>query len=802
MSERQGVSELLSERPELEPAVEDALAADEGGPFTFDDLSIDSGAFGELVAAGVVEEGDDGYRVADPEAARAALDGDAAAGRSDASGTARDANKEFDVSLPSLPSVDRRVVGAVAGALLVVVLFRAYIFGTIFRDGAVVLSGNDSYYYRYWIDRMLSTGVSPFDLSQVEIPDEIQKGEPLLVAVLWWVTALLGGSAETAGRVMAWYPVVAALIVGALTYLTAVRVTADRRIGLAAVVLLAVTPGHAIRTSLGFADHHAFDFVWIALTVYALAVLSLRDDPLRDATAWLAAAGVAVGVAGQTLAWEAGPLLLVPLGLYVAVRALLDVERGQSPLLANAPLAAGLLVSAGVTWVAHTDLGWHTELVASAPLLLLVGSVAVLVAAELVHRLGLPTPVLAGVELLGLPVGYVVVQSVGPEYVARLQTGLPRLLAERNIAETKGLFSGDTFGWLLLFGFVLVLALPYLVWASVRTYRQERRWAVLVVYGWYLLALASIQVRFVGQLAPLTAIFAGIGFVHLAERVDLTRPPLPFDSDGSATDGGSVRSMAERRSGTATRSFEVPTPRAAGALFALFVLVGGLGVVQVPVKISQITIEPATYETAAWIDEDAAAANVTYPDNYVFSPWSRNRVYNYFVSGESQSYGYARSNYGSFANATEETEWAQTLRGRAGYVVTESGADFGPETLYSRLHENFGSQAEGTPGTGHFRAVYATSDGARKVFRPVRGATLTWPSAPNGSVTIATEVSVPNAEFTYRRAVSDTENGARVTVAYPGSYTVEGGEYDGETVSVNESQIREGGTVAVSSSVD
>jgi dolichyl-diphosphooligosaccharide--protein glycosyltransferase len=200
-----------------------------------------------------------------------------------------------------------------------------------------------------------------------------------------------------------------------------------------------------MRTSLGFADHHAFDFAWLALTVYALAVLSVRDDPLRDVRAWLAAAGVAVGVAGQTLAWEAGPLLLAPVGLYVAVRALLDVEAERSPLATNAPLLIGLVVGAAVAWVAHTDLGWHTELVASAPLLLLLGSVADLAAAELVHRLDLPTPVLAGVELLGLPVGFVVVQSVRPEYVARLERELPRLLAERNIAETQSLFRGDTF---------------------------------------------------------------------------------------------------------------------------------------------------------------------------------------------------------------------------------------------------------------------------------------------------------------------------------------------------------------------
>ena len=58
------VRELLAERPDLEPAVKAVLAAD--APWTFHDVDVDSGAFGELVASGVVERTDDGYRVADP----------------------------------------------------------------------------------------------------------------------------------------------------------------------------------------------------------------------------------------------------------------------------------------------------------------------------------------------------------------------------------------------------------------------------------------------------------------------------------------------------------------------------------------------------------------------------------------------------------------------------------------------------------------------------------------------------------------------------------------------------------------
>lgn len=74
------VDELVADRPELRADIEAVLDAEE--PFDFDDLPLDSGAFGEIVAAGVVEETDDGYRVADRTAVERGLAGDAPASSS------------------------------------------------------------------------------------------------------------------------------------------------------------------------------------------------------------------------------------------------------------------------------------------------------------------------------------------------------------------------------------------------------------------------------------------------------------------------------------------------------------------------------------------------------------------------------------------------------------------------------------------------------------------------------------------------------------------------------------------------
>ncbi len=88
MSDTPGAGAVLDDRPELRDATAAVLAVDdEQDGWTFDDIPIDSGQFGELVSAGIVEKDGDEYRVADPNAVRAALDGKSGVGSDSESGT-------------------------------------------------------------------------------------------------------------------------------------------------------------------------------------------------------------------------------------------------------------------------------------------------------------------------------------------------------------------------------------------------------------------------------------------------------------------------------------------------------------------------------------------------------------------------------------------------------------------------------------------------------------------------------------------------------------------------------------------
>jgi dolichyl-diphosphooligosaccharide--protein glycosyltransferase len=536
--------------------------------------------------------------------------------------------------------------------------------------------------------------------------------------------------------------------------------------------MLGLVAGHALRTSLGFADHHAFDYPWLGVTALGL-VLLVTQDGWSKRTA-LGIAGLTGGVAGQVLAWEAGPLLIVPVGLIVAGLAVGWVRAGESPLVQGLPIVGGLSGAAAIVWAVHTGLGWHTTVVASAPVLLTAGAGGVLLVTEAIFRTR-PDARLAGGAVLasglvGLPTIAIVQPAAWATLTARVSGTLIRTDA---IAETDGLFA-DSAGWLLLFGFVLVLALPYLGWATRRAL-DDLRWVVPVGYAWAFLSLAVLQVRFVGEFATFAAVFAGLGFVHLAERVDLARPPQPFSG---AVDG---------------HMLTLPDRQQAGSIVLLFLLVGGLGLIQVPIKTNQVTTPAPMYETAAWMDDYTERSEWGDRPEYVLSQWGDNRMYNYHVSGNSRSYRFARQNYPVFLGAVDAQTWYERLSGRTGFIVYAGTS--GPERTVAARLAAFGSRTSAVSGLAHYRAVYDSPDGPYRVFTLVPGATLVGTAEPNTTVTVATTTTVAGSDRTVeyeRRVATDAEGQYRVTVPYPGEYTSPTG-----TTAVSERAVLSGTTVSI-----
>ncbi|EMA00821.1 dolichyl-diphosphooligosaccharide--protein glycosyltransferase [Haloarcula vallismortis] len=776
MSDTPGAGAVLDDRPELRDATEAVLAVDaEQDGWTFEDIPIDSGQFGELVSAGIVEKDGEQYRVADPDAVRAALNGDSAVDS--------DSGGRMDLGDVIRFDFDAQATGLLVAALAVVFVARTYVIGSVYRGGDIVLSSNDPYYYRYHVEQVAANAGSAADFGALSVlPGGLTNGEPLMVATLWWVASLFGGSKEVIGHVLAWYPVVSALVTAVLLYLLAVRVSSDRRVGLASVLFLAFIPGHAFRTSLGFADHHAFDYPWLGLTALALVVAlttATNRTSLRRPQPWVAAVGIGVGTAGQVLAWEAGPLLVLPVSLVVLGQTLLDVSNDRSALVRNAPVLAGVSFGAILAWSIHTVTGWQTALVTSAPALLTLGTVVVIATAEAARRFGGTVGQLAVVDLgLGV-VGFLVFRFGFTEQWGTFNSRLDALFRSDSIAETYGLFNTDAFGFLLLLGLTLFLALPAMAWGLDLARNDRSGWLVTSSYAWVLFALAVIQVRFVGELASFLALFAGLTFVWAAAWVDIARPVVTTGDDG-------------------LRDALVPDTRALGSLFVLFLLFGSLGMVQVPVKTSQVITDEGAYDAATAIEADAAERGLEYPENYVLSQWGQNRMYNYFVNGEAESYGYARQTYEPFVSVTGPEQAHNRISGRVGYVATTETSLEEPTTMYVRLHQHFGSRNGDVGGLAHYRPVFVSLDGSHKAFAVVSGATIQGNAAPDSTVSVATTVAVSDREVDYERQTTANQDGEfAITVANPGTYTVTTDSGDEKTVDVPEQAVYDGGNVTV-----
>lgn len=782
-------AELLAEKPDLEDGLAELLDVDAAEEtWTYEDVPFDSGTFGELVSRGVVEKRDGEYALADREGVRRAVGVEQEADEGRERDTADSVGTFFeDLSMPDL-RVERPIATlGLVGALALVVLFRVLPWPAVFHGEDVVLSGNDPYFYRYLVQQLVEASGGPLDFSVfASLPQGVSHGEPLLVATLSWVSTLFGG-ASAVGGVLAWFPVVSALVTALLVYVLAVRLTDDRRVGIAAVALLAIMPGHAFRTGLGFADHHAFDYPWLALTALAVVSLVGRDGRERlDWRTWAWGVALGVGVAGQTLAWDAGPLLVAPLGVFVALAVPSWVRAGRSPAREASVFVGGLGLASVLVLAAHVGWGWHTRVVALAPVLLFGGSLVVIGLGEAARRFEASARSLVGGEALVGVGGFAVLWAVFPDFVDELGRGVDFLVSTEGIAETTSIVSGELgsiIGPIFLFGFALFLALPYMGWALWQSYRElAPAWLLVGIYGWWFLVLSVIQIRFAGQLALFAAVFGGLGFVHVAAWVDLAAYPRPF---GGSEKSGS-RGLSTNEGVDETVDLEMPERRRALSLLGLGLGVGSLGILNTPIKHSQLLIDESMYDAASFMREYSAEREWEYPENYVFSEWGRNRVYNWFVNGEARSYGYAQSNFGEFLASGDGEEWYERLRDRAGFVVVEEGdmSNGGQAgTIYDQLwSDGFGIE------TDHYRAVWTDSEDSLRVFTLVPGARVTGQLSETGSVTIDGETEIDQELRSISMEHSLSATGIYdVTLPQPGTYTIKD-----QTITISEQQVTNG----------
>ncbi|EMA47103.1 hypothetical protein [Halobiforma nitratireducens] len=803
------------DRDDGEAVLETLLEVDdEYETWTFDELPLDSGTFGELVSRDIVAKTDGEYRVASRDGVRATLEGREIA---DESGESED--EPLPVPFSSPIAFDPRAAGALVGALAFLVAMRLLNVRSVFRDGLVVSPGNDPYYYRYWMEELLAASNGLTDWSILtDMPDGAAGTRPLTHAANWWFAELLGGDQWAADVVAAGLPVVATLALGVVVYWLAVVVTDDVRVGVASVVLLALAPVHAVYSGVGFLEHRLHQYFWLGVTLLTLAWLGVdvqrRHGREREQTGartavrehlacpWAWVAGLVLGIALtlSAFAWGGSVLMFVPVAGYVALKAAIDVRDGLSPALANAPLVAGLVVSAVLSAFLHFRWGWHETFTGVIPAVVVVGALAVVALGECWRQLEWPVGGFVGVTAVLAGFGLLAFRSVRPGDWERLWGRADDLFFRDHMGatETGSLFATENsiiFEPMAQLGLNFYLALAVLVWACWLVYqRYEPGWLVLAVSTTFWLVLAAFQVRFAAQLAVPLSVLGGMGLVYLLAWVDLARVPKRFRE--SETDETGRSRLRERKTAAdgGEREPSVVVSRDWRQLVMLFwiaLLICGMSLIFVPSLSAQTAYSDAQVDATLAIDEHAMDADREYPEDFVLSQWGDSRMHNYFVNGEAERYSYAQSTFDDFVTDTDPDSWHDEFDDQVGYVViTGDRGEAPPETSLAHLHDNLGTGDSDREPLEHYQALYV--DDEATAFAVVPGANVTAELEPGETVTVATEQEVSGETLVYERVETADEDGSlEVRVPYAGEYSV-----GDETVEVSEEAVENGGTVA------
>ena len=764
---------FIEDRPDRERALEEVLAVDaEQDTWTFDDVNVDSGTFGEMVSRGFVEKIDGEYQLAAPDVVEEVLTGEDVAIEGESGDGLLEAS---DVNLGTFG--DRSALAGLLGALGLLFVTRILNYRSVFQQGYVVSPGNDPYHYRYWMEQLLEESSGPTDVGLItNLPDGAASRRPLTHVTNWFVAELLGGDQWAADMVAAWLPVVGALALGVVIYMLAVVVTRDVRVGLAALVLFAFTPVHAVYSGVGFIEHRLHQYFWMGVGLLALAWLAVdltrnraREASIEEAVqahlsrplTWAVAVvlGASLGLYAHT--WGGSILLFIPVSGYVTLKVVMDVRDGVPPILANAPLVAGIGVGGVLAAFLHFRLAWHETFMGVVPLLVLVGSVGVVGLGELWRRTGWSIHALIGTQAAVGFVGLVGFRAVRPGEWSRLMDRADDLLFREGAVETKSLFEPELaylIGPVAQIGVEFYIGLVFLGWAGWIVAREYQPvWLLLSVYSVFWLLMAAFQGRFAAQLAISMTVFAGLGFVYLLSWVELARVPAIFDEGvrgGLAMADGGERGWTDLQVPGETKTLVY--------VLGIGFLVCGLSLIFVPSLAAQTTYSETQLEAALSMEEHAQEHDREWRDNAVFSGWSDNRMYNYFVSGEANRYPFVRSMYPDFITDDDADEWKDRLDGRFGYVVTNEENGMSPHRL----------GAGGEQSLEHYQLLYLSEDENIAAFAIVEGATITGQCESHGAETIKTEVEVRGDAFKYERDF-EIENGKfEVTVPYPGNYTI------------------------------
>jgi dolichyl-diphosphooligosaccharide--protein glycosyltransferase len=413
---------------------------------------------------------------------------------------------------PSLPAL------AVLAILAVAAVLRVWVpWDHVFGGARTNFLETDAWYHV----RLVENQVRNFPHAVHFDPYVAPSGRVVAVAPLF--DALIAGAvfftrgaqapAEYIERVAALAPsliglaaVLGVIVLGTLLF--------DRRAGLVAGAVAAVSPGHFLeRTLIGYVDHHALEVLLAFATMIALVRCLARPDDRRLPVA----GGVLLGL--YLLTWGSGAYLVAILTLWIFLASFVgDAARAAAAGRAVVTTAAIALVLV----VALQDHGLPRFDTQVASLLALLVASALVVG--LAGRPRLKLAVFAGATAAAA-VGLL---TLWPGLLSRAAVDLARFRPDpmrMAVIETRPLFLyAGTWAWLqpwTLFRSTFVLGLAGLIWLVVDLRRTRRLDHLLLAVFTGVTYVATIgQNRFGYYLVPAAAVVIGGLGVRLARRIE------------------------------------------------------------------------------------------------------------------------------------------------------------------------------------------------------------------------------------------------------------------------------------------
>ncbi len=442
-----------------------------------------------------------------------------------------------------------RVVTLVAVfAIFVVALFlRAYWnVDAATSDGYAMSAGSDPYYHKRAVDYIQDNGWKTLVYDPLlNYPYGANNPNPPLfqwsVAVGGAMAApFFGGDLDAATWwAMLWSPAFWGALTVIPVYLLG-RDVFDRRTGVIAAFILAVSTTHMEHTSLGAADHDSMllFFATFAFWAYARAIQGFRGDgnwvgnwasaadrsaglgrffrERRAPIGWAALAGVFTGLVA--LIWKGFPYLIGVFFAYAALQLVVDHWRSKDSLGVWFGTLVAMLVATLVAYPAYSAIHVASFL---KPVWFLVAVHAVF-GLVMVPTRDFPTllilPAFAVVGALVAAVAYFALPDVWRSLLYATvyfkQTALYKTIAEAQPADFN----------ILVFGVgpvAFLLALVGAAWLLVASRKNPTRaslfmlvWAVLAVY------MAWSAVRFLFNATPVLALLAAYAIVLVLDWVD------------------------------------------------------------------------------------------------------------------------------------------------------------------------------------------------------------------------------------------------------------------------------------------